>query len=82
MKDIELLHLVTDRALDYVCFLAEDAETFGELETANDMFRGIRRVIREFRDFASESEKPQVDAWLKSIDEYFAESYSKGSANL
>ena len=82
MKDIDLLHLCTDRALDYVCFIAEDAETFGELEAANDMYRGIRRVIREFRDFASESEKPQVDAWLKSIDSYFAESYAKGSANL
>ena len=42
----------------------------------------VSRVIREFREFASESEKPQVDAWLKSIDEYFQESYSKGSANL
>ena len=82
MKDSELLHLVSDRALDYVCFLAEDAETYGELESANDMYRGIRRVVKEFREFASESEKPQVDAWLKSIDEYFQESYSKGSANL
>lgn len=82
MKGYDLLHLCTDRALDYACFIAEDAETYGDLASANDMYRGIRRVVREFREFVPESQKPDVDAWLKSIDDYFNASYNKGASNL